>query len=173
MLKSTLILTILIHWAIAGAGQTNLTEGQYGFTYYFSKPDYMLRTYQLNEDADLQLQNTAKETYALIMIEPKDLFINLGAPLAGARDYYDLVVKPLVSGSTEVGEILPLEINGNPALQSEIIAPFDEDEIAYLLTVVETKSYYCQILCWTLKDYKDQYFVDFRKMAESFRTVEP
>lgn len=169
MSKSTIILTVLIHWATTGAGQSNFAEEKYGYEFYFSKPNYLARTYQLHEDADVQLQNTAKETYALVMIEPKDLFTNLGATLSGPRDYYDLVAEPLINESTQVSQILPLEINGNPALQSEIIAPFDGAEIAYLLTVVETKSYYCQILCWTLKSYKDQYFEDFRKMAASFR----
>ncbi len=173
MLKSMLHLILLTHLALGIYAQNALSENRYGYMYYFSKPDFMSRTYQLNDDADLQLQNTAKETYSLVIIEPKDLFANLGATLGGIRDYYDLVEEPLSAGSTEVGEVQELEVNGNPALQSEIIAPFDQVEIAYLLTVVETRDHYAQILCWTLKKNQELYFVDFRKMAASFRISEP
>ena len=153
--------------------QTKLIEEKYGYVYYISRPDYMSRTFQLDDGADLQLQNTARETYALVLIEAKELFKELGANLIGPRDYFDLAAQPLTMASSKASGVTELEVNGNPALQGVIISPFDEVEIAYLLTVVETNGYFYQILCWTPNDSKDLYFPDFKEMVKSFRTEEP
>ena len=45
--------------------------------YQVSIPKYMRKTNSLNDDASLQCQNIFKETYLIIIDEPKDEFIEV------------------------------------------------------------------------------------------------
>jgi len=149
--------------------QTAFSTKEAGHAFWVDIPEYMTRTYQLSPGATLQYQNNSRETYLIIIDEPKQEFIELGSPLTRPEEYYEIVTQDFFTEDTQVGELKRVKVNDNEALQSEIIKPFEEIEIFYLMTIIESEDYFYQILAWTLVEYKDQYLADFQRIANSLK----
>jgi hypothetical protein len=61
-----------------------------------------------------------------------------------------------------------IKIGKNSAVQAEVSAIFNDNPIWYLITVVETPSYFYKIIAWSLEENKGKLKPDYVKMVNSF-----
>lgn len=150
--------------------------------YRISLPDYMNKATDLNEEASLQYQNIFKETYMVILDEPKDelisLFQELGEyddSLSVAENYRDIQLSFITEDIDLSFQSEPETVNIN-GLDAEMVAldgkiegvPY---EISYFLTFIEGKTNVYMIMAWTLKNRKGKYEETFDKTVKSFELI--
>lgn len=156
--------------------QTKFTEQKAGHVYYVSVPDYMTKTVTLNDVATLQYINSAKNAYLIVIEDSKEELEMKGVKFASLKDFHDDNIKLLKAEENLPVESKPTEfvVNGNKFYQSELNVNFKEADnlevkITYLITYVETKGYYYQILCWSLSSEYKNLVADFKKIAASIK----
>lgn len=156
--------------------QTKFTEQKAGHLYYVSVPDYMTKSVTLNDAATMQYINSAKNAYLIVIDDSKEELEMKGIKFASLKDFHDDNIKLLKAEENSPVESKPTEfvVNGNKFYQSELNVNFKEADnlevkITYLITYVETKGYYYQILCWSLSSEYKNLVADFKKIAASIK----
>jgi hypothetical protein len=174
--KGVLLTLLSIVTMVSAYSQTKFTEQKAGHIYHVSVPDYMTKTVTLNDVATMQYINSAKNAYLVIIDDSKEELEMKGIKFATLKDFHDDNIKHLRTEENESVETkaTEFEISGNKFYQTELGVNFKEKDnlevkITYLITYVETKGYYYQILCWSLSpEYKNLY-ADFKKIAASIK----
>ena len=121
---------------------------------------------ELAEDATVQLANLFTEAYLIIYTEPKSTLPNHDLSSFGnaVRDSIaDNLNKPNFKylGSTTV--------NGKQALHYRIAGSVDNIDLVYLVTVVESKTNFYQIITWSLESRFTRNEGDFKNVIASFK----
>jgi hypothetical protein len=165
IINTTIILILLL--SLSSFGQSKFNEKKIGHIYYVSVPDYMIETDQLNDVASLQFQNTIKEAYVIVIEDSKKSLTKAGMGFSGPREFYDGFAKDFFNAEDEIGNIKDIKVNGNDAVQVEVKRKFNELDIIYLVTVIETQSHFYKMLSWTLAGNWDSLVDDFKKIAAS------
>lgn len=75
---------------LSAQGFTKKTGGQ---CFTMDIPDYMTKTYELNDDASLQYQNTLKDAYIVVIVDEIDQLESVGIKFLKAKDYFDNFIK--------------------------------------------------------------------------------
>ncbi len=151
------------------AQEAKFMEKKIGHVYHVSIPDYMTKTYSLNEAATLQYLNAAKETYVIVIEDSKEQLLQAGIPFKDPVEFYDHFAQTFTDETCQISPKQSLKINGNPAVQVEITKPFGAYNVHYLVTVIESGTHFYKMLAWTIEDYKDKYLLDFKRIASSLR----
>jgi len=145
--------------------------------YKIGIPKYMKEAIDLNDDASLQYQNIFKETYIVIIDEPKDEFISVfedlgeyDSTISAVKNYRDVQTRfinetLIVSSKSEPRSI---KIDGLDAEMVELEGTMENIGIFYNLTFVEGDENLYMIMAWTLKDRKDKYKETFEMAIKSF-----
>ncbi|WP_090295238.1 hypothetical protein [Flagellimonas zhangzhouensis] len=150
--------------------------------YQVSIPKFMRGTTALNEEASLQYQNALKETYTIIIDEPKAEFIEI---LKELEEYNDeasplqnyRAIQMQLLGTTmnmhQQSEPKPNTIHGLESESVEISAHVEgvDEEITYFLTFIDGGEKVYMIMSWTFTSYADQYRTTFEMIAESFTPI--
>ena len=134
-------------------------------------PDYMTKTYDLNEAASLQYQNLTKEAYAIAIVDFKDQLENLGMKFLNAKEFLDFFVKDymLDVNDRKLTKVTEFNANKNGHAQVELSWSSDGNDFWMLITTIETKDYFYKILCWTLAEYKSELETDYKRIASSLK----
>ena len=151
------------------AQESNFQEKKVGNVYHVSIPDYMTKSYRLNDAASLQYLNAAKETYVIVIEDSKEHLTEAGITFQSPEEFYDHFEQTFADNSSKISPKHALTINDYPAVQVEITKPFKEYNVHYLVTVIESETYFYKMLAWTIEDHKDKYLADFKQIADSFR----
>jgi hypothetical protein len=106
------------------AQNADFQEQKVGHVYHVSIPDYMTKSYSLNNAASLQYLNAAKETYLIVIEDSKEQLVEAGIPFSGPGDFFEHFVASFADKSSEISPRQNLKINGNQAVQAEITKPF-------------------------------------------------
>jgi len=174
--KSILVILLLSVSSQFSFGQTKFTEQKAGHIFYVAVPDYLVKTWTLNDVADMQYMNSAKSAYMLVIEDSKEELEQKGIKYAALKDFHDDNIKTLKTEANNGEETKAVEFkaNGNSFYQSDLSVTLKQDDntdlkITYLITYVETKGYYYQILCWTLSSKYKELLPDFKKVAASLR----
>ena len=167
-----LIIPILIIFSIIqSSAQTKFVEHKIGHYYYIEIPDYMSKTLELNSSASCQYSNVNKQAYMIVIEDSKEDLDLVNSKFTSPIDFYEDFIKSFSKNKEDVKVTDPknLIINGNKAVQSEMTANVDSTDIYYLVTVIETKTYFYKILCWTVPESKDALKNDFIKMSSTLK----
>ena len=79
-LQSIFVTSVLLGLQLTTLGQqASFLEKEIGNVYHVSIPDYMTKTYKLNDAASLQYLNASKETYVIVIEDSKDELTDLGS----------------------------------------------------------------------------------------------
>ncbi len=144
-------------------------------------PDYLTETDDLNEDAEMQMQNMFRETYMIVMAESKSDFnfarriLDMGSDsLSYAENYMDMQLESMEeSFNYKVTKSkMTHVINGMPAMTVEAGANIDGLNVVYIITTVESDNDIFYATSWTLKDRKDKYFPSFYQSLETLTQLE-
>jgi len=105
----------------------------------------------LNDAASIQVANTSKEEYLLVLTESKQDF----APDMTLDKYANIIVDSMKTKGTVKGITVTtpvhIQVGGLPAVQYEIEGTIDYLNLRYLVTFVDGKTHYHQIMTWSLK----------------------
>ncbi|WP_259016837.1 hypothetical protein [Emticicia fluvialis] len=175
-IKRVLFAWLLVIAAKALYSQSTFAEQKAGHIYYVSVPNYMTRTVKLNEVASMQYVNTVKNAFMVVIDDSKEELEMKGIKFGSLREFHDENIINLKGEKNKWTETDPREFEwkGNRFFQSELEVDFkeaneEEVKITYLITYVETKKYYYQILCWSLSSEFDKLLPDFKKIATSIK----
>ncbi len=150
--------------------------------YKVKLPKYMKEAQNLNDEASLQYQNIFKETYFVVIDEPKEefkeVFLDIGEydesmPLL--KNYKNAQLEFFKESLTTYEFIneSSKKINGKDA---EVVA-FDGKvqgviyDISYLFTFVEGDDKVYMLMAWTLKNKRDKYQETFEYISDSFTVL--
>ncbi|WP_222984473.1 hypothetical protein [Flagellimonas meishanensis] len=150
--------------------------------YVLSLPKYMEQASGLNNEASLQYQNNTKATYTIVLSESKEGLEQLLVPKKGDNTDVSLISQygkmqlRLLNESMKIkrkNTPSSLNINGMDAemLEIEGAVPGVENDIFYLLTIIEGKSKIYMVMSWTLSDNKQVYSNTFDQIAKSFELM--
>ncbi len=172
-LKQLLLLTVIPTFSYS---QTKFVEQKAGHIIYMSVPDYMVKTTSLNDVALMQYMNKIKEAYVVVIEDAKEDLEAEGTKYSSLKEFHDSVIESLKSEDPKAQESKPIEFqqNGNKFYQTDLYATLQTEDrkeikVTYLVTYVESKTHYYQVLCWTLtSSYKDL-VGDFKQIASTIR----
>jgi hypothetical protein len=156
--------------------QTKFIERQAGHIIYLTLPDYMMKTSSLNDVASMQYMNAVKEAYVVVIEDSKQDLEAEGTTYRNIKAFHDVVIETLKEEDKKAKEtsVSQFDYNGNHFYQSDLSTILRDDndkeiKVTYLVTYVESKTHFYQILCWsTTKNYKDL-VADFKQIAKSIR----
>lgn len=169
-----LLVTIGVILMLIGtdANAQKFTTQKGGHCYTLDIPDYMIRTYNLNDVASLQYQNIQREAYTIVIEDSKHHLESLGIKYSDAKDFLEDFVQnyKLEAQNRKLSSITVFKNNNNAHAQAEL-EWVDESGYAFfmLITVAETKTHFYKIMSWTLQDYKDRLKYDFQQIAKSLK----
>ncbi|MFA6570078.1 MAG: hypothetical protein WCT77_02460 [Bacteroidota bacterium] len=167
----TIIASILFISSIDAQSQTKFITQKVGHVYYLNLPDYMIKTKDLNDAASLQYKNVIKEAYVIVIEDSKEELETLGVKFTNPMDFYKDFIQSFMQkiNNPIAKDPYKLKVNGNSAVQGELTASIENEDIFYLITVVETKTHFYKIMCWTTLDNKKVHLEDFKKIASSLK----
>lgn len=160
--------TLLLNNLIFSQG-TKYSPVKVGHIFNISFPNYMTRTYGLNNAASVQYMNIEKEAYTIVLDDEKEEITLAGIQINNLNSYYDFFISNFDMDSAVVLSKSEIQINKNNSIQCELSSEVEGAKIYYYITLIETKEYYYSIISWTLFEQKDKLIVDYKKIAESLK----
>jgi len=121
----------------------------------------------LNDAAQLQAGNMAREEYLMVINELKSDFSGT------LEEYAEIISENLkngLAGATLTGPE-KVTVNGLSGLQYKVMGTVNNVNIAYLLTTVESANSFHQVNEWTLQSKEDAVFPLFQEVLQSFTPV--
>jgi hypothetical protein len=167
-MKKIFLFIFLISFANATFSQKFLTKNA-GNCYSLKLPNYMAKTYDLNDAATLQYKNTVKEAYVIVIEDSKDELNSLSMIFQNPKEFLENFAQDyqLESENRTISEIIEFESNENKHAQVEMSWSSEDGDFYMLITTVETKGNFYKILCWTLLEYKDKLKEDYLAISKS------
>jgi hypothetical protein len=149
------------------AGTTTLKSDDK--TLEITVPSYMKNEMELSAEAEIQASRAIQEEYLIVLHERKDTFED-GFTL---EDYHKAINDNMINTLTNPvpTEVKSIKVNGQKALQYELIGEVDKVKVGYLVTLVETDDHYTQVLFWTLQNRMDEKRDMFLKAANTFKVL--
>jgi len=145
-------------------------------------PTYMTKSTVLNDEASLQFANIFKETYVIVIDEPKDEFISVFTDLgeyidtiSAVKNYRAIQLRILSENINVIKRSIPKSTRINK-LNAELVQ-FDgrtdgvDYDIAYTVGFIEGDQNLYMVMTWTLAEKKEKYKETFDKMIRSFRLL--
>ncbi len=163
-----IILTVLVLCSQFLNAQ-NFEQKTGGHCFTLAIPDYLTKTYQLNDVASLQYMNASKEAYVMVIEDAKDHLNENGIKFTDSEDFLKNFIEDyqLESKNRKVGKIKNFESNDYGHSQVEMSWDSDGSSLYMLITSVETPDHFYKILCWTLKEFKSKFKDDYQRISKS------
>jgi len=168
-MKVLLISTMLV--ISTGLFAQKFESKQGGNCFSMDIPDYLTKTFSLNDVASLQYQNISKEAYVIAIEDNKEHLESLGMKFVSAKDFLTYFMKDFHKddNNRKEGEITEFEANKNQHAQVELTWSADNIDFYMLITSVETTNHFYKILCWTITDNKEKLKNDFVRISKSLK----
>lgn len=161
----------LIFSSIQMVSAQSFTPQTGGVCYTLDIPDYMAKTFELNDAASLQYMNTQKEAYVIVIDDDKDQLEELGIKFSDIQEFFNNFTADYMVGVDErkLSELITFTSNGNTHAQAELSWKSDDMHFFMLITSIETERHYYKMLCWTVAESKDQLLADFKRISSSLQ----
>lgn len=132
-------------------------------------PDYMLRTFELNDVATLQYQNKVREAY--VIEDFKEELESLGIKYASSTEFLKEFLKTYQKDASNrvVGSISESSSVAGTISQAELSWTSDDVDSYMIVSAVETESHFYKVLAWTIAEKKKLLENDLRAMAKSLK----
>jgi Domain of unknown function (DUF4190) len=130
---------------------------------------FWVKRSDLNKRASLQAAYKDKEMYLIVISDAKADFDNLTLEKHHQLTRDRMLQKMKNASATE---LVPLTIDGHPALQDELSGTENGMNVVFLHTTVDDGDYFQQILAWTSKSRWQQQNEQLRENTRSFHSEE-
>ncbi|WP_204524802.1 hypothetical protein [Confluentibacter citreus] len=162
--------TILLATVTINSFSQNFSTKNAGNCYTLDIPNYMVKTFDLNDVATLQYKNALKEAYTIVIEDNKDELTSLAMVFQNPHEFLENFIKDYRATNDRVlSEIVEFESNGYPHAQVEMTWNDEDGDFYMLVTSVETEGHFYKILCWTFLEYKDVLKNDFLVISKSLK----
>ncbi len=141
-----------------------------GDRFSITKPARWKIMNNLNEDADLQMANPAKEAYTVVFSEGIKEMAEFGI---FSRDKYAEYTVGMILNNLEQSQLYPAEnLEGgiHNGVKHKITGTLKGLNFIYWHITIETPEYYNQIVVWSLDSHFKQNESDFNTVINSFDT---
>ncbi|NBA88110.1 hypothetical protein GVN16_20225 [Emticicia sp. CRIBPO] len=134
-------------------------------------PDYLTKTYSLNEVATLQYMNSNKEAYVIVIEDSKELLESLGTKFVDSKDFLDNFTSTFHKDDKNrtLGSVSQFTANNNKHSQVEMTWENDGLNFYMIITGVETPTHFYKIMTWTISENKDLLKSDFLRISKSLK----
>jgi hypothetical protein len=172
-MKKGIFIAVLLFCITSCKQKTIFIKKEVPNGYSILVPDYLQPCADLHKDASLQYQNVEEDIYALVIDEKKVTMQDNGLYFTLDEYYKNIVSQPFLETIKDVKVTIPgrQQINGKPALITEMTGKVDKNEVFYKMGLIETPYEFYQILIWTRGDNKEKFEPDMMKMIESFNEL--
>ena len=142
-----------------------------GHCYTLDVPDYLKKTYSLNDVASLQYMNEDKVAFCIVIDDNKEHLKEAEISFTSVKEFLVDFLKGYNTDVADRKESTPVEFtaNNNKHAQAELTWSDEDGKFYMLVTAVETKNHYYKILAWTIADNKAALKNDFVKIARSLK----
>lgn len=166
-----ILLSIAVLLISSALYSQKLTTQRGGHCYTMDVPDYMIKTYELNDVASLQYVNSAKEAYVIVIDDVKDQLQTLGIKFTDAKDFLKHFTADYKKDAKKrrLSSVTEFEANGNGHAQVELSWKEEKSDFYMLITAVETSTHFYKIMCWTTVNNLDKLKEDFVAMSKSLK----
>jgi len=132
-------------------------------------PDYMTKTYELNDNSSIQYINVSKEAYMIVIEDSKEQLESKGMKFVSPKDFLENFLNDFKKDSKKRKQsgYVNFESNGNKHSQVELSWEQEGTEFYMLLTTAETNKHFYNIMCWTIMDNKNMLKDDYLKISKS------
>lgn len=168
-MKILLIIAMLV--ISTGIFAQKFENKQGGNCFTMEIPDYLTKTFSLNDAATLQYQNISKEAYVIAIEDNKEELQSLGMKFVSAKDFLTHFMKDFHKDANNRKEsaVTEFEANKNQHAQVELTWTNDNVNFYMLITSVETPNHFYKILCWTIAENKEILKNDFVRISRSLK----
>lgn len=170
-MKKLLLLGLGLLLAAGAYAQPNFSEQKGGHVYSMAIPNYMIKTFELNDDASLQYINEAKEAYVVVIDDDKQQLESLGISFGNPSEFLDFFVNDYKTDASKrkLSKTKTFSNNGHHFAQAEL--EWEDEGTGYymLITAVETKGHFYKVLCWTTAEHKKTLREDYLAIAKSLK----
>lgn len=145
--------------------------------YKLSVPDFMKSTTELNDDASLQYMNMYKETYMIVIDEPKDSFVEIYKENEKYDDSISIIenykktqlesIASFVEGYKAYDEKVK-PYRGNPSMLTKVDGVVDNFDVTYFFRFVEGNEHLYMLMGWTEQKRNTKYEPTFTRILNSF-----
>jgi hypothetical protein len=169
-------LVILLFLIVKIQAQSEFTAIKAGHVYSISIPDYMIKMVDLNDVATYQFGSEVKNGYGFVIEDSKEELLMYELKYENVTEFYDGFIKDFLVDlpKRKVSSTKTFSTEGVSYLQSEA-SYYDEeaeDTYYYYITIVETKTHFYKVVCWTNADNKDKLKDDLFKIGSSVKEIE-
>ncbi len=142
-----------------------------GHCFTMQVPDYMVKTYDLNDVALLQYQSTIKDAYVVVIEDDKTQLESLGMKYNNPTEFINSFTEDYMKDakSRKLSTVNTFEHNGYKHAQTEFTWKDKDGEYYMLITVTETNGHFYKTLAWTSLKNKLTLKPDFETMAKSIK----
>lgn len=162
--------TILLVIVTFNSFSQNLSAKNGGNCYTLDLPNYMVKTFDLNDVATLQYKNVLKEAYTVVIEDSKEELTSLAMIFQNPKEFLENFINDYRATSNRIlSEIVEFESNGHPHAQVEMTWNDEDGDFFMLITSVETEGHFYKILCWTFLEYKDVLKNDYLLISKSLK----
>ena len=142
-----------------------------GHEYTLEVPDYLKRTFDLNDVATLQYKNILKDVYLIVIEDEIKELESLEIDFPSTTDFLLYFVKGynMEAENRKQSDVVEFENDGNKFSQVELTFEDEAGEYFMLITAVQTKTHFYKIMNWTKLVEKDIYYADFKRTAKSLQ----
>jgi hypothetical protein len=132
-------------------------------------PDYMTKTYELNDNSSIQYINISKEAYMIVIEDSKEQLESKGMKFVSPKDFLENFLNDFKKDNNKrkLSAYVNFESNGNKHSQVEFTWEQEGTEFYMLLTIAETNKHFYNIMCWTIMDNKKMLKDDYLKISKS------
>ncbi|WP_372746292.1 hypothetical protein [Lutibacter sp.] len=169
-MKSIYLLAVVLLFSININAQ-NFVSQKGGHSYTMDIPRYMMKSFELNDAASLQYQNAVKEAYVITIEDSKEELQSLGMLFLNPTEFLENFIEEyqVNAENRALSPIAEFINNGNNHSQIEMTWTEEGTGFYMLITVVETKTHFYKVLCWTLAEYKDSLKNDYLTISKSLK----
>lgn len=142
-----------------------------GHCYTLDIPNYLMKTYDLNDNATLQYQNIVKEAYTIVIEDSKEELKYVGMLFLNPKEFLESFISEyqIDMKNRSVSRIKEFTENNNKHAQLEITWTDEEIDFFMIVTTVETNTHFYKILCWTTDQYKNVLKEDYLNISKSLK----
>lgn len=119
----------------------------------FKVPSSWSKQTDLNQAAALQAGDRDREAYGVVIEDPREPFKNMDLGKFADTEMQKLVTRRGLVNLTGPKLVV---IDGKQAVQYQIKGSFDEIELVYLYTFIETPDRFLKVITWSLADKFDK-----------------
>ena len=171
MKKLSLLIAILCACVMAQAQSSGFSARKGGNCFTLEVPEYMTKTFSLNDVATLQYQNTSKSSYAIVIEDDKDHLQEVGMKFTGPKDFLESFATEFKQDKANrtLTPTTEFKSNGYAHAQTELFWTEDDTPFYMMITGVETAGHFYKIMCWTTLENKPRVEADFRRISKSLK----